>query len=82
MSTRSTENQADPLLESVGVIGSGIAGLITAHVLLQDGFKSVEVITCDKSVGGVWSKERVYPGIQVNRSVFTPYDPVCYVSCR
>jgi hypothetical protein len=39
--------------ESVGIIGSGIAGLITAHILLQDGFKSAEVITCDKSVGGV-----------------------------
>jgi len=82
MFTHSTENQADPLLESVGVIGSGIAGLITAHILLQDGFKSVEVITCDKSVGGVWSEERVYPGLQVNRSVFTLYDPICLVSCH
>jgi len=76
MLTHSAENQADPLLEPIGVIGSGIAGLITAHILLQDGFKSVEVITCDRSVGGVWSEERVYPGLQVNRSVFTLYDPM------
>ena len=81
MFTHSTEHQANPLLESIGVIGSGIAGIITAHILLQDGFKSVEVITCDRSVGGVWSEERVYPGLQVNRSVFTLYDPICLVSC-
>ncbi|KAI0259070.1 FAD/NAD-P-binding domain-containing protein [Gloeopeniophorella convolvens] len=56
----------DPLSESVGVIGSGIAGLITAHTLLRDGFKYVDIITRDDSVGGVWSKERVYPGLQIN----------------
>ena len=63
------ENQPDPLLEPVGVVGSGIAGLITAHTLLQDGFQAVEVLTRDRSVGGVWSKERVYSGLQINRSV-------------
>lgn len=82
MFTHTTENQVDPLLESVGVIGSGIAGLITAHILLQDGFKSVEVITCNRSVGGVWSEERVYPGLQVNRSVVTLYHPIRHSSCR
>jgi cation diffusion facilitator CzcD-associated flavoprotein CzcO len=65
-----THSQPDPLLEPVGVIGSGIAGLITAHTLLKDGFKSVEVLTRDRSVGGVWSEERVYSGLQINRSVF------------
>ncbi|KAI0253456.1 FAD/NAD-P-binding domain-containing protein [Lactifluus subvellereus] len=59
-------NQSDPLLEPVGVVGSGIAGLITAHILLQDGFRVVEVLTRDRSVGGVWSEERVYPGLQIN----------------
>jgi dimethylaniline monooxygenase (N-oxide forming) len=68
--THSSENHPDPLLEPVGIIGSGIAGLVTAHILLQDGFKHVEVLTRDRSVGGVWCEERVYPGLQINRSVF------------
>jgi cation diffusion facilitator CzcD-associated flavoprotein CzcO len=69
MSTYLPGNQPDPLLEPVCIVGSGIAGLITAHILLQDGFKAVEVLTRDRSVGGVWSEERVYPGLQINRSI-------------
>lgn len=60
------EHQPDPLHEPVAVIGSGLTGLITAHILLQDGFVNVEVLTRDKSVGGVWSEERVYPGLHIN----------------
>lgn len=67
------EHQLDPLHETVAVIGSGLAGLITAHTLLQDGFANVEILTRDKSVGGVWSEERVYPGLCINRSPF-PHD--------
>jgi dimethylaniline monooxygenase (N-oxide forming) len=37
----------------MGIIGSGIAGLIIVHILLQDGFESVEVLTRDSSVGGI-----------------------------
>jgi cation diffusion facilitator CzcD-associated flavoprotein CzcO len=66
MTAHSLKTQPDPLFEPIGIIGSGIAGLITAHVLLQDGFKSVEVLTRDRSVGGVWSEERVYPGLRIN----------------
>ncbi|KAI0262584.1 FAD/NAD-P-binding domain-containing protein [Gloeopeniophorella convolvens] len=62
----SVKHRPNRLLESVGVIGSGIAGLTTAHTLLQDGFTSVEVLTRDKSVGGVWSQERIYPSLQTN----------------
>lgn len=78
----SPENQTDPLLEPVGVIGSGIAGLITAHVLLQDGFRTVEVLTRDRSVGGVWSEERVYSGLKINRSVFLPVCLICWLQYR
>ncbi|KAH8989242.1 FAD/NAD-P-binding domain-containing protein [Lactarius akahatsu] len=60
------EHQLDPLHEPVAVIGSGLAGLITAYTLLQDGFANVEILTRDKSVGGVWSEERVYPGLCIN----------------
>ncbi|KAH9955825.1 FAD/NAD-P-binding domain-containing protein [Russula dissimulans] len=66
MDTHPPRNQPDPLLEPIGIIGSGIAGLISAYVLLQDGFKNVEILTRDSSVGGVWSEERVYPGLQLN----------------
>ena len=71
MIARLPENEHDPLSESVGIIGSGISGLITAHTLLQDGFENVEVLTRDSSVGGVWSEERIYPGLRINRSVST-----------
>ncbi|KAI0302909.1 FAD/NAD-P-binding domain-containing protein [Multifurca ochricompacta] len=60
----------DALDESVGVIGSGIAGLVTAHTLVQDGFKHVELLTRDKTAGGVWCEERVYPGLHINRHLF------------
>ncbi|KAH0584375.1 hypothetical protein H2248_009914 [Termitomyces sp. 'cryptogamus'] len=50
---------------SIGILGAGAAGLITAHVLLQDGFK-VRLITRDSSPGGVWARERIYPGLSIN----------------
>ncbi|KAF5368837.1 hypothetical protein D9758_002891 [Tetrapyrgos nigripes] len=56
----------DPRTSSVGVLGSGAAGLITAYTLLQDGFKDVTIITRDKTPGGVWADERVYPGLTIN----------------
>ena len=59
--------EADPRNESLGIIGSGAAGLITAYTLIQDGFANVQVITRDKSVGGVWAADRVYPGLAINK---------------
>ncbi|KAJ7067170.1 FAD/NAD-P-binding domain-containing protein [Mycena amicta] len=50
---------------TVAVLGSGAAGLVTAHVLSQDGF-DVRVFTRDRSAGGQWTKERIYPGLQLN----------------
>lgn len=57
----------DPRVESVGTIGSGAAGLITAHILIQDGFSDVQIITRDRTPCGVWSDERVYPGLTLNK---------------
>ncbi|PPQ99015.1 hypothetical protein CVT26_014392 [Gymnopilus dilepis] len=54
------------LSETVGILGAGIAGLINAQILLRDGFTNVTVITRDRSVGGVWSRDRVYPGLCIN----------------
>ncbi|KAF6749378.1 hypothetical protein DFP72DRAFT_1073202 [Ephemerocybe angulata] len=52
--------------QPVCIIGAGVAGLINAHVLLQDGFTNVTLLTRDASVGGVWARERVYPGLYIN----------------
>ncbi|KAH9486090.1 FAD-dependent monooxygenase DEP4 [Psilocybe cubensis] len=54
------------LSQPVGILGAGVAGLINAYVLLQDGFTNITVITRDRSVGGVWSRDRVYPGLHIN----------------
>jgi len=53
--------------EPIVIIGAGISGLIHAYVLLCDGFTNVTIITRDPTVGGVWSKDRIYPGLKVNR---------------
>ncbi|KAG6840188.1 hypothetical protein C0991_008352 [Blastosporella zonata] len=54
-----------PLDATVGILGAGAAGLITAQVLLKDGF-DVQLVTRDSSPGGVWARERVYPGLTIN----------------
>ncbi|KAF8149495.1 hypothetical protein B0H34DRAFT_667702 [Crassisporium funariophilum] len=59
-------SRPDILREPVGIIGAGPAGLINAHVLLQDGFTDVTLITRDKSVGGTWMRDRIYPGLYIN----------------
>ncbi|KAF8529707.1 FAD/NAD-P-binding domain-containing protein [Hysterangium stoloniferum] len=56
----------DVLNDPIGIIGSGAAGLITAHTLLQDGFTNVQIITRDKTPGGVWARERVYSSLLIN----------------
>jgi cation diffusion facilitator CzcD-associated flavoprotein CzcO len=61
--------KTEPRQEPVGIIGAGAAGLITAYTLLQDGFSNVQIITRDKTPGGVWARERVYPGLVINKYV-------------
>jgi dimethylaniline monooxygenase (N-oxide forming) len=56
-------------LNSVGrrvcVIGAGIAGLVTAKVLRDDGF---HVVVFEKlpTIGGVWAPMHTYPGLRTN----------------
>ncbi|KAJ3726854.1 FAD/NAD(P)-binding domain-containing protein [Lentinula raphanica] len=57
---------AAALDQPVAILGSGVAGLITAHTLIEDGFRNVTILTKDKSPGGVWAEERVYPGLTIN----------------
>ncbi|KAI5824862.1 FAD/NAD(P)-binding domain-containing protein [Schizophyllum commune Tattone D] len=56
----------DARSEPVCIVGSGAAGLITAQILLQDGFKDVQIISRDAGPGGVWAQERVYDGLFIN----------------
>ena len=51
----------------VGVIGAGIAGLVTAKVMRDDGF-NVIVLEKGPAVGGVWSESHTYPGLRTNNS--------------
>ncbi|KAI0677688.1 FAD/NAD-P-binding domain-containing protein [Trametes maxima] len=56
----------DPRSGSIAIIGAGVAGLITAHTLLRDGFTDVQILTRDAQVGGVWARDRIYPGLYLN----------------
>ena len=62
-----SRSSSDVLREPIGIIGAGSAGLINAHILLQDGFTDVTLISRDKSVGGTWMRDRVYQGLYINK---------------
>ncbi len=49
----------------VAIIGAGVAGLVTAKVLKQDGFE-VTMFEKEPAVGGVWAPSRAYPGLSTN----------------
>jgi hypothetical protein len=75
-----SESQADPLLELVGVVDSGIAGLqvVIAHILLRDGSKAIEILTRDRSVHA-WPIRRAriqYSWLQLSRSTLSPQLPL------
>lgn len=52
---------------SVGIIGAGIAGLVTAKVLKADGFK-LTVFDKASEIGGTWTQANTYPGLRTNNS--------------
>lgn len=72
-SSSANTSRVDILSQPVAILGAGASGLINAYVLLQDGFTNVTVITRDRSVGGVWCKDRVYPGLHINKLRFFFY---------
>jgi len=57
----------------VCVIGAGLAGLVTAKVLRNDGFR-VTVLEREPEPGGVWTPSRSYPGLRAN----TPRELYCF----
>jgi cation diffusion facilitator CzcD-associated flavoprotein CzcO len=46
----------------VVVIGAGVAGITTAYVLREQGFRDITVLEKGSDVGGVWHWNR-YPGL-------------------
>lgn len=58
---------APPDRKRVCVIGAGVAGLVTAKVLAEDGF-DVVVFEKEPEIGGVWTVSRTYPGLRANNS--------------
>lgn len=50
-------------MKRIAIIGSGISGLATAKTFLQRGHQDVTVYESGSSLGGVWAKERSYPGV-------------------
>ncbi|WP_157218344.1 flavin-containing monooxygenase [Flavisphingomonas formosensis] len=50
------------MIRSIGIVGSGLAGLSTAKTLRQFGF-DVTIFEKEADIGGVWSASRRYPGL-------------------
>lgn len=73
-------NKAENSARRVCVVGAGIAGLVTAKILRDDGFE-VRVFEKEPSIGGVWAASRTYPELRTNtpREAFAfsdfPYPP-------
>jgi len=54
-------------MTSVGIVGAGIAGLVTAKILKADGF-DVSVFDKADEIGGTWTTANTYPGLRTNNS--------------
>lgn len=51
--------------DKVCIIGAGLAGLVTAKVLKNDGFE-VAIFDKEPTIGGVWAPSRTYVGLCTN----------------
>lgn len=49
-------------MKTVGIIGGGISGLVTAKTLKEHGFTPI-IFEKESEVGGVWATSRHYPGM-------------------
>ena len=64
-------SSAPPEHHKVIVLGAGINGIVLAKTYLDiDPSVDILLVDCEASIGGVWSKERIYPGL--NYEVPTP----------
>jgi dimethylaniline monooxygenase (N-oxide forming) len=51
------------VVETIGIIGAGFAGLSTGKVLQEFGYQ-VTLFESESEVGGVWASSRRYPGLE------------------
>ena len=51
--------------KKVCIVGAGIAGIVSATVLHNDGF-DVNLFEKENSIGGVWAPSRAYPDLRAN----------------
>lgn len=63
--TTGTRAEGAAPAQRVGIIGAGIAGLVTAKIFLENGF-DVQVFEKEPDLGGVWALSRAYPGLRAN----------------
>ncbi len=54
-------------VKTIGIIGAGLSGLVTAKTCLEYGYK-VKMFEKDTELGGVWSSSRRYPGISTQNT--------------
>jgi hypothetical protein len=55
----------DEQKKTVCIIGAGLSGIVTAKVLLHDGF-NVTIFDKEPTIGGVWAPSRAYAGLCTN----------------
>jgi len=59
-------------IKTVGVIGAGLSGLVTAKTCLEYGF-AIKVFEKEPESGGVWASSRRYPGVTPQNTKDTYY---------
>ncbi|KAL7412086.1 hypothetical protein BDY24DRAFT_442760 [Mrakia frigida] len=68
----SSTSSGNPKDARILIIGTGVAGLRTAKTLLDDGFKSVHLVSETLSAGGIWALDdsgMSYPGLLTNSGI-------------
>jgi cation diffusion facilitator CzcD-associated flavoprotein CzcO len=70
------EDGASSKARTVGIIGGGVSGVVTARVLLEKGFHC-SLFECTDQLGGVWAENYVGFGIQVPSALYEfPDEPL------
>src|SRR5882724_9240809 len=59
-------------VKTIGIIGAGLSGLVTAKTCLEYGYE-VKVFEKDTELGGVWASSRRYPGVTTQNTRDTYY---------
>ena len=64
--------EQDAKMYDIVIVGAGVHGLIMAKTYLQvHPDSSLVILDSSISIGGVWAKERLYPGLKTNNMIGT-----------